>query len=344
MSAHETSDPTASWMPVTAGTRLVYTQKSVMTATLEGQAIERHAMSGDRIDEFKTVPDSEQVVVSSTIRMLPESGEQGSIERSRSWLSSNGRGVDLHAVEKEWGGKRRMFRARAPIALLREGRPGVSWKAGFEIVDGMQLERVGEVLGVQDVTAPAGSFEKCVVVRYTSTLKKPFTPADGEGTTVTAGRIVRTEWYVPAMGLVLSRETSEMDLTGVSGSGKMKTSTQATLYQAQQAYPAEQSAPPANAAGAEDSSWATGDWKLTYDPDSNLAEDLPVDWLRFSTAAATVGLANATRTYLECPFEIRGDRLILNCQVKGKPKTLQLIATPERKILLNNSGAQYTRQ
>ncbi len=90
------------------------------------------------------------------------------------------------------------------------------------------------------------------------------------------------------------------------------------------------------------SSELLGTWVLTYDPDS---PNGPSDDMMVFLSDKNVDLCDSTEVYLHCTYIIKNDEIIISGIVRGKRKTLKMnFSSDNRNILLNPSGAEYTKQ
>lgn len=85
-----------------------------------------------------------------------------------------------------------------------------------------------------------------------------------------------------------------------------------------------------------------GTWVLTYDPDS---PDAPSDDMVVFKSGNQVDLRDSQSVYLSCTYEKDQENVVIACDVNGKIKTLIMEFSPDdRNILINPTGAQYTKQ
>jgi hypothetical protein len=85
-----------------------------------------------------------------------------------------------------------------------------------------------------------------------------------------------------------------------------------------------------------------GSWLLTYDPD---APNGPLDDMLVFRGGNQVDFSDSKGVYLSCTYEEAGQKVILTCNIKGKTKTLEMeFSADDPKVMVNPSGAEYTRQ
>ena len=75
--------------------------------------------------------------------------------------------------------------------------------------DFFKVDETGEVIGVQNVVTPAGTFENCLHVRYTGVIGSHKTRLDGRS--AAAGRYVRDAWFARGVGLVKESEDGRVE-------------------------------------------------------------------------------------------------------------------------------------
>ncbi len=90
----------------------------------------------------------------------------------------------------------------------------VGWKVGTMKMQGMSIDLEAQVVGLEDVEVPAGSFKNCLKVRSSSTkasgtLKGPALFSMN----VAGGSFTSTSWYAPDVGLVKQEVDSRFIIT-----------------------------------------------------------------------------------------------------------------------------------
>jgi hypothetical protein len=85
-----------------------------------------------------------------------------------------------------------------------------------------------------------------------------------------------------------------------------------------------------------------GSWVLTYDPD---APGEALDDILVFKGNNRVDICDSKRVYLSCTYEKDGPKVLLECNVKGQSKTLEMVlAADNPNVMVNPSGAEYTKQ
>jgi hypothetical protein len=234
--------------------------------------------------------------------------------------------------------------------LAADLRPGKKWRAGTHFVDGLEYEREGELMGVQSIDTEIGRFEKCLVVRYTSRLMRQGRSPLGEGARVTSGQLVTTEWIAHGLGLVRAKQKGNLRLTDADGiPGRLAFEIKSSIFQYQRLADRRDFEPVAaldvgfRRETAAD--WATGAWRLSYDPHVPVGSDLPMDIIRFRPDGK-VELAKRTRVYASCPFTVLGDILSVVCRNRSRRESyvFDLVINRSRNTLTTAMGSQYTRR
>ena len=73
----------------------------------------------------------------------------------------------------------------------------------------IKIDEVGEVVGRESVTTPAGTFKDCLRVRYTGDMGSREARIDGRSNAV--GRYVRDVWYARGVGVVREHEEGRFE-------------------------------------------------------------------------------------------------------------------------------------
>jgi hypothetical protein len=82
-------------------------------------------------------------------------------------------------------------------------------------------------------------------------------------------------------------------------------------------------------------------WVLTYDPDS---PGSPPDDMMVFKDKGKVDLRDSKSVYLSCEYEIADEKVLLNCNVKGKTNQMELRFSDDGNVLENPTGAEYSKQ
>jgi hypothetical protein len=108
---------------------------------------------------------------------------------------------------------------RRPVTLFpAEPRPGLEYDAGRLLTRGIEVDMRGEVVGLEDVTTPAGRFRRCLVLRLTGAITGAVEPGSGVRVVIESGTVDTREWYCDGVGLVKTRIQMESQMRLPDGS------------------------------------------------------------------------------------------------------------------------------
>jgi hypothetical protein len=82
-------------------------------------------------------------------------------------------------------------------------------------------------------------------------------------------------------------------------------------------------------------------WVLTYDPDS---PNQPPDDMMVFQSISKVDLRDSKSVYLTCSYKEQDIKVLIECEVKGTTKNLDLTYSDDKNVLINPSGAKYTKK
>jgi len=202
---------------------------------------------------------------------------------------------------------------------------------------------------VQSIDTELGRFEKCLVVRYNSRLVRQGGSPIGDGARVTSGKLVTTEWIARGLGTVRTKQQGQLQLIDPSGApGRLVSESRSSIFQYQRLADRRDAkpvaAPDIGVKIQADLAWATGSWRLSYDPLVPLGLTLPMDVIRFRPDGK-VELAKRTRVYASCPFAVYGDVLSVQCRSRRRDLYIfDLVINPDGRTLTTAMGSQYTRR
>jgi hypothetical protein len=86
---------------------------------------------------------------------------------------------------------------------------GAKWTSGRIRDDFFKVDETGEVIDVEKVATPGGTFENCLHVRYTGDVGSNKTRLDGRP--AASGRYVRNAWFARGVGLVKEAEDGQIE-------------------------------------------------------------------------------------------------------------------------------------
>lgn len=119
--------------------------------------------------------------------------------------STRGGAVLEHGVDYGQGMQRH---ATPMVTVPATLRGGLHWAVGTVEQRGMKIEVAGTLLGLQDAKTPAGTFPRCLKIRYAGPVSGAL-PSRGGTLPVQGGLYEATSWYARGVGEVLTRESLE---------------------------------------------------------------------------------------------------------------------------------------
>ncbi len=191
------------WYPLEKGNRWSYQLTRRRLLTLPGGQARESRIEGRTVEQVTrglgNVAGAKRAfeVVTSTsgadvATQLQESTSQKSV------VSSKGGSLTMHTGEID-GAPIRVLRPLVTIPLAP--RQGMKWDAGALVAEGLRFDLRGEVIGFEDVTTRAGSFSKCLKIRYTGTVTGS-TTVEGMQVELRGGSIETLEWFAAGVGAV----------------------------------------------------------------------------------------------------------------------------------------------
>jgi hypothetical protein len=191
------------WYPLEKGNRWSYqlTRRRILTlpggeareSRIEGRTVEEvtrglgNVAGTKRAFEVVTSTSGEDVAT-----QLQESTTQKSV------VSSKGGILTMHTGEID-GAPIRVLRPM--VSIPSAPRQGMKWDAGALIAEGLRFDLRGEVIGFEDVTTLAGSFSKCLKIRYTGTVSGS-TTVEGMQIGLQGGTVDNLVWFAAGVGSV----------------------------------------------------------------------------------------------------------------------------------------------
>ncbi|MDP6979798.1 MAG: hypothetical protein QF570_14520 [Myxococcota bacterium] len=239
--------PTGGWLPTTPGARSTYVYIRERSRAVEGQPAEVEKIRGTRIDEVaaRDPQYSDDVIRIDTKLHAKSAKAAGEVNESHSAFYRVTRSrVELVAERSAdpTSASDVMTRYEVPLSILESNaEPGQRWQVGVQSQRDLHTNLEGEVLGVQAVETPAGSFELCLVIRLTGQISG-VVEAYGTRMEVPSGDVTITRWYAPGAGLVLAKE--ERNQTFVLEDGTQMNYSERTQFALRSAE-TERAVPPA---------------------------------------------------------------------------------------------------
>jgi len=207
------------WMPIEIGAKKTFVHAQDRDLTTAGQSLGKERWLGTREEWVLQAPAkvaNATAEVRVTTRISSDQGEE--VDTQRLFVSPTASAYQIHSAQLESNGQRYAIEYPRPALALEEGaRPGEKWHVSSDDVAGLKGETWGEVVGIQDARTPAGLFEQCLVVRYTSELSGTLDVPGVGKMDVVQGSMVVTEWHAKGVGMVLSKEELSESLVGPNG-------------------------------------------------------------------------------------------------------------------------------
>jgi hypothetical protein len=207
-----TAEP-ADWMPLRVGQRLTYEAHRDHSYHPESASIDRVFHSGRAVrtvrDAGKLQPGA--VALEERMRLVPV-GVGTPEDTFVVQVLDNAKGVVLYgsgAIAAEGGDP--PVRYAPPLRMLPSDTPGESWSAGMYREGATEVELRGEVVGVGKLVEAPGC-ERCLQVRYSGVIRGKL-PVYGGEATIESGKLVRTIWLRPGVGVVREVADVETELT-----------------------------------------------------------------------------------------------------------------------------------
>ena len=147
-----------------------------------------------------------------TLRIAEGSQKLDHTDLQRDFIRLTANGYQLLSINRFWYFKRQDVDVGDGSLLLpaKIGR-GVKWPAGRIRDDLFKIDETGEVVDLQNVVTPAGSFENCLHVRYVGDAGSRKARLDGRS--LAMGRYVRDAWFARGVGLVREHEAGRVEAT-----------------------------------------------------------------------------------------------------------------------------------
>ena len=98
------------------------------------------------------------------------------------------------------------------LAFNGDLTPGKAWEIGTAKEEGAVMPMKAQVLGIETVTVPAGTFKDCIkVCAYTGTITGGF-ELEGKRAEIRNGREIHTVWIYPGVGVVKEMLLSQIQM------------------------------------------------------------------------------------------------------------------------------------
>lgn len=128
----------------------------------------------------------------------------------RDFIRPTPNGYQLLSMNRFWYFKRQdVDLGEGSLLLPAKIERGVKWPSGRIRDDYFKVDEIGEVIDLQNVVTPAGTFENCLHVRYTGEIGSHKTRLDGRS--AATGRYVRDAWFARGVGLVREAEEGRVE-------------------------------------------------------------------------------------------------------------------------------------
>ncbi len=128
----------------------------------------------------------------------------------RDFIRPTASGYQLVSINRFWYFKRQeVDLGDGSVLLPAQIARGVKWNSGRIHDEFFKIDETGEVIDLQNVVTPAGTFENCLHVRYTGVAGSRHTRLDGRSTVM--GRYVRDAWFARGVGLVREDEQGRVE-------------------------------------------------------------------------------------------------------------------------------------
>jgi hypothetical protein len=201
------------WLQIRPGDQQLFEVEITHGESRYGEPFHHTTYSGTQHREVVAAPKrygSKAMERRTTLRVAEGGQDFARTQLERDFIRPTGQGYQLLAVNRFWF-YRRQDVAYGDGALLlpaRIGR-GLKWNSGRIRDERVKIDEVGEVMGLEDVATPAGSFPKCLRVRYTGEIGGGYTRIDGRPAVV--GRYVRDVWFARGVGIVREHEDGRLE-------------------------------------------------------------------------------------------------------------------------------------
>jgi hypothetical protein len=145
-----------------------------------------------------------------TLRVAEGGQSLDQTDLQRDFIRLTGNGYQLLAMNRFWYFKRQdVDLGDGSYLLPAKIERGAKWVSGRIRDDFFKVDETGEVIDLQNVVTPAGTFENCLHVRYTGVIGSHKTRLDGRSAAM--GKYVRDAWYARGVGLVKEAEDGRVE-------------------------------------------------------------------------------------------------------------------------------------
>ena len=212
----------ATYLPLTAGNRWVYTSSTQAFTEVGGTRLPLQDTRGTITVEI--IGPSDQVATASNVMVqrsvLSESGTVGgqfnALNMVETWhLGWAGDWLSLYQedMQEDPTEDAKTQRYSPPLRLFKKTpKDGDSWDVGVQRAERLSLPTRARVSEFEDVTVPAGTFRQCAKLIVEVTDPRGQIESEGLVLNVRGGRIVSTRWLAPGVGVVKEELTMTMTL------------------------------------------------------------------------------------------------------------------------------------
>ena len=145
-----------------------------------------------------------------TLRVAEGGQNLDQTDLQRDFIRPTGNGYQLLAMNRFWYFKRQdVALGEGSLLLPAKTERGAKWTSSRIRDDFFKVDETGEVIDVQKVVTPAGTFEGCLHVRYIGEIGSHKTRLDGRS--AAKGRYVRDAWFARGIGLVKESEEARLE-------------------------------------------------------------------------------------------------------------------------------------
>jgi hypothetical protein len=145
-----------------------------------------------------------------TLRVVKTGEGMDQTDLQRDFIKATPSGYQLLAMNRFWYFKRQdVDLGEGSLLLPAKIERGAKWTSGRLRDDLFKVDETGEVIDLESVVTPAGTFQNCLHVRYTGDVGSAKARLDGRP--AAGGRYVRDAWFARGVGLVKEVEDGRIE-------------------------------------------------------------------------------------------------------------------------------------
>lgn len=145
-----------------------------------------------------------------TLRVAEGAASLDRTDLQRDFIKATPAGWELLSINRYWFFRRQdVDYGKGSLLLPARIAQGVKWNSARISDELIKIEETGEVIGVEDVTTPAGLLRNCLHVRYSGDIGTRHTRLDGRSTVM--GRYARDVWFARGVGVVREQEQGRLE-------------------------------------------------------------------------------------------------------------------------------------